>query len=125
MGAAGTADVRRVSALFIALMSDAVFRTHRAKIDNRENSRRTLSTVRTGRRPAALRNVPEFLKRSAVGAFVFVNRHGVSYFATDKSVLPLSIFFGPSAFGMMSNLKISVGRKTVAQAFGISTIPLM
>jgi hypothetical protein len=32
---------------------------------------------------------------------------------------------GPSAPGMMSKSKISVGSQSVAQAFGMSTTPLM
>lgn len=41
------------------------------------------------------------------------------------SAVPVMIFFGPSAFGFRSKSKISVGSHKVAQAFGISTTPLI
>lgn len=37
----------------------------------------------------------------------------------------LAMILGPSALGMMSKSKISVGSQTVAQTLGMSTMPLM
>ena len=42
-----------------------------------------------------------------------------------RSTPPLTPANGPEAVGVISKLKISVGKYSVAQAFGISTIPLM
>ena len=44
---------------------------------------------------------------------------------SDTSTPPLMCLMGPADEGMMSKSKISVGRYSVAQAFGISTTPLI
>ncbi len=43
--------------------------------------------------------------------------------ASGISIEPSRCSFGPSAFGFMSNSKMSVGSHSVAQALGISTTP--
>ena len=52
-------------------------------------------------------------------------RAGGDCYTTNARSVPPTIFVGPSAFGVMSKLKMSVGRYSVAQAFGMSTIPLI
>jgi hypothetical protein len=126
VGAAGTAHVRGMGALFISFPCEPIGRTHGAQVNNRKDFDCGNSTGRTFRRQAAFSKRTPFGESAALPAIIFVNRHGILlYFATERSAPLLIIFFGPSAFGMMSNSKISVGRNTVAQAFGISTIPLM
>lgn len=47
------------------------------------------------------------------------------YLQVARSGFDLIIFFGPAEQGVMSKSKISVGTNTVAQALGMSTMPLM
>src|SRR5579863_363677 len=103
----------------------------------------------------ALRHWPHVGKWTAIVAEIIVDRHFISlrfgvsdnaaadagrpivavphpvagrtYLSGESatSTPPLTCLTGPAADGMMSKSKISVGRYSVAQAFGISTTPLM
>lgn len=82
------------------------------------------------------------LEGAMVGTVILVDRHGIlrmagtpadrrgkTYVADHRSgasgisIEPSRYFFGPSALGIMSHSKISVGNQRVAQALGISTTP--
>ncbi len=125
MRAARAALMRGVSALLVPLPSLPVLRAHRAQIDHRKDFRSQITARRATCRKAALGERSKLGETSAPFAIVFVNGHKSPYLATDRSAPPLIIFFGPSALGVMSNSKISVGTNTVAHALGMSTMPLM
>ena len=96
---------------------------HQAEIRRKNDPNRGLTAFRARCWKIAFGQATAERELAAARTFVFVEWHG-SYFTLARS-LPLTIFFGPLALGMMSNLKISVGRYNVAHAFGMSTMPLM
>jgi hypothetical protein len=51
--------------------------------------------------------------------------YNVIHFVTARSTSPARYLIGPLALSLMSKSKISVGSHSVAQALGISTIPLI
>lgn len=80
----------------------------------------------------------QFGERATRGALVFIQGHTGSpewIVDRDESVMlqpamarsapPLTMISGPDALGMMSKSKISAGIHNVAQALGMSTMPLM
>src|ERR1035437_5909925 len=106
-------------------------------------------------RRVAFRHRPHVRERAATLAEILVDRHFISsrdsdsqhlqrrmrgadaqpsriaarrdYLSGDSgtSTPPLMCFIGPADDGMISKSKISVGKYSVAQAFGISTTPLI
>lgn len=127
----------------------------RRQIGRAEQSLAALPTFRARRGLAHLCDRPRQFERPMFTALKFVNRHpdlafvlmfafhvelaGAAlipftkscagtqcYLATARS-LPAGtdLALGPSAVGVMSKSKISVGMASVAQAFGISTMPLI
>lgn len=126
VGTAGMAHMRGVGASLVSFPGFAILRAHRRQVNQRKIFFCWFSTIRTIRCCSRFLERTEDRKRPAAFARILVHRHNApSYRAMARSLLALIIFFGPAAFGRMSNSKISVGRKTVAQAFGISTMPLM
>jgi hypothetical protein len=117
--------------------------------------RRFTFTLRTVLRRIAFRHRPHIREWTAILAEIFIDRHFIPSrvlcpsFATadagrqpravphpvawelylsgdsDTSRPPLTCFIGPADDGMISKSKISVGRYSVAQAFGMSTTPLI
>lgn len=86
----------------------------------------------------AIAHGAQFGKRATPGAPIFIQGHahspeplvdsdGSATFqpAMARSAPPLTLICGPDVLGMMSKSKISVGIHSVAQALGMSTMPLM
>ena len=80
---------------------------------------------RTGAGRVALGNPADGFKSAAGGARIVVGGHGQRSCEIGMLMLPSRWMIGPAADGLMSNWKISVGSHSVAQAFGMSTTPLM
>jgi hypothetical protein len=117
-----------VPALFVPCKSVAPPRRHEAQAGRGHDASGTTKTPRTRSREVALSDAPPQGESSALTARVIIEGHIREirvHFALARSALPVTIFFGPSAFGRMSNEKISDGTYSVAQALGISTMPLM
>ena len=76
-------------------------------------------------RSLKLRHRTHRRERAARVAQVVIHRHGYRSGASGMSTPPLIPPLGPSAPGLMSKSKISVGSQSVAQEFGMSTTPLM
>ena len=117
--------------------------------------RRFTRALRTILRRVAFRHRPHIGEWTATPAKIFIDRHFIPHASTsqhsprrmrggryssrpaptsrrdhlsgdsDTSTPPLMCLIGPADDGMMSKSKISVGRYSVAQAFGISTTPLI
>ena len=100
-----------------------------------EYARGLLPALRAGDREVALPHGTQGVEAPAGCAGVVISRHdagllgsvGLYYRSSDNGIsLPgVTSLVGPAAFGLMSKSKIWVGSHNVAQAFGISTTPLM
>jgi hypothetical protein len=78
----------------------------------------------TGLRGSELGHGPLQLEDAVSGALVFVKGHGGPH-VTDARSFPSGIIGTGALLGRMSMAKISVGMASVAQALGMSTIPLI
>jgi len=137
-----------MGAALVRSKSMAAFRRHIGEMRNRERPGRIRTAFRAFIRRFIFRHGAHCRKRAADVAEIIVNwhdchpgfvdggTHGAAwrrpvpakdYLSGDIGIStpPLICFIGPSAFGMMSNSKISVGSHSVAQALGISTTPEM
>lgn len=113
---------------FIALMSRSFSVIHHGKSWNRHDARRDFSTHIAIGWQLRLAHLAQHTEGAAATAFVLVNWHPcISYqlLVLAISVPGVTSFSGPSAFGLISKSKISVGIQSVAQALGISTMPLI
>ncbi|MDB6034807.1 MAG: hypothetical protein JWM16_5145 [Verrucomicrobiales bacterium] len=79
MRATGTANMWLVGAPLVAFPGFAVLRTHRRKMDNRENFLRHHPTIRAFSRVAGLSEGPEQGEGTARPAIVFVDWHGIRF----------------------------------------------
>src|SRR5690606_28816758 len=86
-----------------------------------------LTALWAGARLCTLLKGRQLIEKPVVGALVIVDGHGTYSLSLDKgtSIAPDTFAPGPSALGLSSISKISVGNQNVAQALGISTTPLM
>lgn len=136
--AAGTAamplrDARFVAAALIAFLGHARQGLHQSETWRRHHPRGGPAAKRAEGAIVALGDAAVEGEFSAVPTVVVVKGHGSccgsrlgrSQDTRARSILPSRYFLGPDEFGRMSNEKISVGTYSVAQALGMSTMPLM
>ena len=96
---------------------------------SKEGAGRTLPAFRTIAGRSGVGHRPHLRERTAIRAFVVVERHSSMSLrvhrsgASGTSIEPSRNFVGPSAPGIRSYSKTSVGSHSVAQAFGMSTTP--
>lgn len=119
-----------VPALLVSQVSLATIRGHQAEVRRGDLASGDPEAFRAFGRDIAVFDAAVQGKRTARATLVFVGGHRDEagsrfYLASARSILPSNAFFGPAALGRMSNEKISVGTYNVAQALGISTMPLM
>ena len=144
--------LRRIGAALVGGVGLALIRGHAKEIRcGQDHTRRFAFASWTILRRIAFRHRPHIHERTAIVTEIFVNRHFVSsnwsmhrrdecgaasthcparrhdYLSceSDTSTPPLMCFTGPADDGMISKSKISVGKYSVAQAFGMSTTPLI
>lgn len=139
MAASRSADVRRVATLFIAIHGRADGSGHQAQIGCRHRARRNSPANRAFPLTIGVLHHAKDLERTMTLTFEFVGGHtclakttrvtqqscGPIRHALLRSIFPSTALIGPSAPGRMSKSKISMGRASVAQALGISTMPLI
>ena len=146
---------RFMSALFIAIPGRAVAPFHDGQPRHRDHPPCCSITGRTRRRHIAFAHPPQLGKGAASHAIEFVKWHIIrssqhagspfspaarvtrippaennlmrmfDYWTIARSVSPLRYLVGPASLMRMSKSKISVGSHKVAQALGISTMPLI
>lgn len=92
-----------------------------------QDSRRALAAVRAGLGLGTPGHRAQRLERAATRAVIFVGRHRRAQTSGDSGMSTpfVTDAVGPFADGLMSKSKIAVGSHSVAQAFGMSTTPLM
>lgn len=127
--------MRFVTALVIAVVGSASGWVHQRQMGRTQYATRAMRAARAWHVLFAELNGVRRFEHSVFGTFVFVNRHVnlrssarkrlQCHFTTARSTSEVTALWGPDAFGLMSNEKISVGSASVAHALGMSTMPLM
>ncbi len=129
-----------VGRAFIGFVRRSIGRRQRRELRHGQQPTRRGSAGRTVTGLGEFRHRDHFGKRSAIVAHVIIYRHVFSFprlagpilgptlfdqrsGAKGTSTEPSSCFVGPSAVGIMSKSKISLGNHKVAQALGMSTTP--
>lgn len=152
VGTSRMADMGLVCALLVPLHRRTGVPVEATETGDRDHPGRSLAAVGTGRRLRGTRKGTDLIEGSMFGAFKFVQWHGdpltsgtavpeasqsvddagfadelptLTQVTLARSALVGMEIFGPFALGRMSKLKISLGIARVAQALGISTMPLI
>src|SRR5690606_20646642 len=116
---------RLVRRLLVALVCRAPGAVHDGQPRRRQNARAERAAGAVRRQPG-IAHLAQGAEGAAVGTGVFVDGHRmVPQEAAGMSGPGVTSFSGPSALGLRSKSKISVGSHRVAQALGMSTTPLM
>src|SRR6478752_2283263 len=120
-------DARLVRALLVEVTSAPLGARDLRDVRHAEHAPRVGAAGGAERVRLGLRHRPLLVEVAVRVTFEFVDRHGGScggYLATAKSWPCGTEAVGPLAEGKIGKLNISVGMAKVAQAFGMSTMPL-
>ena len=121
------AQARLVAAAFVDIASATLARSQLGDMGGAEHPAGLDPASRAGGSRPRLRHRALLVERAVGVALEFVDWHGgpSPHFTTARSCPCGTDAVGPLAAGSTGKSNISVGIASVAQAFGISTMPLM